>query len=166
MPAAGAKADRTMCFQQVLDAWVSASRLFNSRAVVQWYRERADSPFNDAAERSMLAEIVGSGPIRLSDLADAQSRSASNTSKMVQSLVAAGLVKRTIPEHDRRVTLLEPTEAGLALHHRIAALDLKLLDRHFATFTDDEVKTFAELMQRFLERVASWHEAGLDLEAK
>jgi len=111
----------------------------------------------------VLAAIVDAGPIRLSDLAEMLGRTVSNTSKIVQGLVVDGYVRRSIPDADRRVTLLEATTPGRDVIDRIKAFDLALIAHHLSTFTDDEVRTFVGLMSAFTNRIVSWSETDFSI---
>jgi DNA-binding MarR family transcriptional regulator len=151
-------------YGRIFAAWQSATRVFASRSVGIWHAEQAGSDLTDPSERAVLTETVLSGPIRLSDLADALGRSASNISRVTQSLVERGLVSRHVPETDRRVTLLEATPEGIELHARLNGIDLDLIHRHLASFTDAEVREFAQLLDRFATRVVAWGSEELNLD--
>jgi DNA-binding MarR family transcriptional regulator len=68
---------------------------------------------------SVLFTVVREGPIRLSDLAEAESINPTQLSRAIAQLVDAGLVERSADEGDRRAAWLEPTAEGRRLTKRI-----------------------------------------------
>ena len=68
---------------------------------------------------SVLFTVVREGPIRLSDLAEAESINPTQLSRAIAQLVDAGLVERSADEGDRRAAWLEPTAEGRKLTKRI-----------------------------------------------
>jgi DNA-binding MarR family transcriptional regulator len=67
------------------------------------------------AQSSALAVVVREGRLTLSQLADAERVQPPTVTRVVDSLVARGLVTRTPGEHDRRVGWVEPTSEGTEL---------------------------------------------------
>jgi DNA-binding MarR family transcriptional regulator len=68
---------------------------------------------------SVLLTVVREGPIRLSDLAEAEGINPTQLSRAIAHLVDTGLVERSADEGDRRAAWLEPTTAGRKLTDRI-----------------------------------------------
>ena len=68
---------------------------------------------------SVLLTVVRVGPIRLSDLADAEGINPTQLSRAIAHLVDTGLVDRSADEGDRRAAWLRPTAAGRKLTRRI-----------------------------------------------
>ena len=68
---------------------------------------------------SVLLTVVRVGPIRLSDLADAEGINPTQLSRAIAHLVDTGLVDRSADEGDRRAAWLRPTAAGRKLTERI-----------------------------------------------
>lgn len=73
------------------------------------------------SQLSTLGVIAREGPIRLSDLADAESMNPTMLSRVVAALDEAGLVRRRPDPEDRRAGLLEVTAAGRRTHDRLRA---------------------------------------------
>ena len=69
---------------------------------------------------SVLLTVVRDGPIRLSDLADAESLNPTMLSRIVSGLVERGLLERTSDDEDRRAAWVNTTLGGrrLAKHIR------------------------------------------------
>ena len=68
---------------------------------------------------SVLLTVVREGPIRLSDLAEAEGINPTQLSRAIAHLVETGLVERSADEGDRRAAWLKPTGAGRRLTDRI-----------------------------------------------
>ncbi|MBV9872717.1 MAG: MarR family transcriptional regulator [Frankiaceae bacterium] len=73
------------------------------------------------SQLSALGVIARQGPIRLSDLADAESMNPTMVSRVVAALDDAGLVRRRPDPDDRRAGLLEVTATGRRTHDRLRA---------------------------------------------
>lgn len=143
-------------FQVILDAWSVATTSFNVAAVRAESRHMADSPLTDMTQRSVLRCIGHSGPLRLNEVAEMNAMTPSNASKVVTALVRGGLVRRDVPDHDRRVTLLQTTPEGGALLRRLAQADRSLLCDRLAGFSTKDTANLASLMARFAHEVAVW----------
>jgi DNA-binding MarR family transcriptional regulator len=65
-----------------------------------------------SSQASTLASLEAIGPVRLGDLAAAEGVSAPTQSRLVASLEAQSLLRRTPDVDDRRATLLEITPEG------------------------------------------------------
>jgi len=95
---------------------------------------RGDETAGLSAPRlSALSVVIYRGPIRLTELAKAEGVTAPTMTRLVQALVKAGLVEKSVNETDNRVVQLRPTEAGrhtleIARAQRLAAMR-ELLDR-------------------------------------
>ena len=68
---------------------------------------------------SVLLTVVREGPVRLSDLAEAEGINPTQLSRAIAHLVDTGLVDRSADEGDRRAAWLRPTAAGRKLTRRI-----------------------------------------------
>jgi DNA-binding MarR family transcriptional regulator len=68
---------------------------------------------------SVLLNVVRSGPIRLSDLADTEALNPTMLSRVIADLAQAGLLERTSDEGDRRSAWVSATAAGKRLAERI-----------------------------------------------
>ena len=111
----------------IADGWVRSQTVFTSPSVSDWYLDRIDAPTTDVDSRRVLCVVARSEPVRVTDVANALGMSISNASRVVKGLVADKLLERSTPEFDRRVSLLEVTEAGRKAFGRLDATDLTLL---------------------------------------
>lgn len=68
---------------------------------------------------SVLLTVLREGPIRLSDLAEAEGINPTQLSRAVAHLVDTGLAERSADAGDRRAAWIKPTTAGRKLADRI-----------------------------------------------
>lgn len=140
-------------------------RLFRSALRLTWswmspqvlrsYVERAGAGI-EPGQYQTLVFIGGAGPVRLRDLAAGTAMTASNASKIVAELVDAGLVTRTVPRTDRRVTLLEVTPAGRRAVDRLEAVGRQMLAERLEGFSEAEVAVLGSLLGRLADATAGW----------
>ncbi len=86
------------------------------------------------------AKRAGEGPLPQSALSERALVDAPNVSRLVDALVERGLVERTPSATDRRVKLIEVTDAGSALAGRLLAAAQHERHRVFAGIDDDELQ--------------------------
>jgi DNA-binding MarR family transcriptional regulator len=90
--------------------------------------------------------------LRMSDLAGAVLLSRSGVTRLVDRLEREGLVDRIKCRDDARGTFTVLTEAGLARLREASGTHLDGVRRHVTgRFTDEELETFAQLMERLLD---------------
>jgi DNA-binding MarR family transcriptional regulator len=90
------------------------------------------------SETTVLSAIVRQGPLRLSDLARAESMNPTMLSRLIRDLEEAGLVLRRIDRVDRRAALAEATPAGRRLYDRIRAERSDTLSAALVLLSADE----------------------------
>ena len=87
--------------------------------------------------------------LRMAELADRVLLSRSGVTRLVDRLQAEGLVRREPSPHDARGTYTVLTADGLARLRRAAPVHLAGIRRHWlARFSDDELRTLGELLER------------------
>ena len=91
-------------------------------------RRGDDAAGLSAPRLSALSVVIYRGPISLTELAKAESVTAPTMTRLVQALVKAGLVEKSVDESDNRAVLLRATPTGrdtlnLARARRLAALE-------------------------------------------
>jgi len=137
--------DVTRSLVRVTATWMSAD--YQSR-----FARAAGVPDEPHAMTTMFL-LTQSGPVRPTALAGILGISAAATSRLVESLAAAGLVTRTPDPDDARATLVTFTEQGAAaaalLHEEGDRLSQRLLDG----WTDEERTIFTRLMHRYADAV-------------
>lgn len=95
-------------------------------------RREDDASGVSAPRLSALSVVVFGGPLPIGALAAAEQVRVPTMSRLVESLVVDGLVRRVVDPTDRRVVRVEATEAGRTLLHagrrrRVAALAADIL---------------------------------------
>ncbi|CAM3366305.1 MarR family winged helix-turn-helix transcriptional regulator [Stackebrandtia soli] len=98
---------------------------------------------------NVLGRLFDEGPRRLSDLAAVFGLDISTVSRQVQSLEAAGLVTRERDPADGRAHLLRLTSAGETAMRQTRNRRRGILRDLLGSWPDDDVATFAELLERF-----------------
>ena len=107
-----------------------------------------------APRLSALSVVIYRGPISLTELAKAEGVTAPTMTRLVQALVRAGLVEKSVDESDNRAVLLRASDAGrqtldLARARRLAALEelLARLDPDDATCVERAVSVLEPLLR-------------------
>lgn len=108
------------------------------------------------AQASALSVLVFAGSMSLGELAKAEGVRAATMSKIVASLIAAGLVQRQISEKDKRKIVLRPTSRGTQVlqagrKRRVGALAAALQALPSADLRD--LQNAADLIERILRQL-------------
>ena len=90
----------------------------------------------------VLTVLEADGPLPMSKLADALDVSVASTTGIVDRMEQRGLVRRTHSREDRRVVLVEKTEAGDDVFRAIAESRRAGLAHILGTLTDDELRGY------------------------
>ena len=117
--------------------------------------KRGDDAAGLSAPRlSALSVVIYRGPISLTELAKAESVTAPTMTRLVQALVKAGLVEKSVDAQDNRAVLLRATDAGrqtlaVARARRLAALEelLSRLDHDDAITVERAVNVLEPLLR-------------------
>ena len=127
--------------------------LASSRALVALSaRSIADNTDVTLPQYRMLV-VLDHGPSSLTALAEALDVIPSTAMRMVDRLVAAGLLQRTVPREDRRVTRLELTDAGRQTVHRVTRKRRRDLQRVIDRIPADQRPALAAAMAAFADAV-------------
>jgi len=86
--------------------------------------------------------------VPMGSISDGLVTHASDVSRLVTRLEAAGLLERTRSESDRRVVRVRPTRRGRALFDRTTEQVKALHRRQFSDLGDDELKELHALLNR------------------
>jgi len=95
------------------------------------------------------------GPQRQTDLAQHVATDSASMTRTVQRLERSGFVRRRTSPDDRRVTLVEPTPASLALRPRVAEIWARLEDVTAEGLTPAEREEATTLLRRLEQNVGS-----------
>jgi len=102
------------------------------------------------AARIMLATIEGAGePLPANVLAERLLVSGASITSLVDTLERRGLVRRVRPDRDRRIVLVELTDAAQPVIDAYLAEVTALHAAEFAIFTVDEREQLINLLARF-----------------
>ena len=113
------------------------------------------------AARVLLATLeAASEPLPANVLADRLLVSGASITSLVDTLERRGLARRVRPDHDRRIVLIEPTDAAQPVIDAYLAEVTALHAAEFAIFTADEREQLTALLARL-----SAHITHLDLDS-
>jgi DNA-binding MarR family transcriptional regulator len=137
-----------------MDDYVQIGRQFGLflRRADRFYAElrgEQDGLDLERADYILLGRVAGSGPARLTALAEDVCLDLSTVSRQVGALAAAGLVTRTADPTDRRAQLIEATPAGHEVFARNRERWLAALRDLLGDWTPEERREFARLFTRF-----------------
>lgn len=108
-------------------------------------------------EALMRLAISPGGRLKMIEIADQLLASKSGVTRLVDRLVAIGLIAREIPSDNRRVTYGRITEAGLAALASGRAIFLAGLEDAFSRhLSDQEVDQLRRILRRLLEGNGAW----------
>jgi DNA-binding MarR family transcriptional regulator len=111
-----------------------------------------DAPIT-TTQKLLLVVIADSGPLRLGALADRIGATDPTTSRAVDGLVAAGLVRREPDPADRRAVLHFATPSAKAWLQRRRAVVAAALDKALSQLTEEERRTLIELTAKLNEEL-------------
>ena len=87
----------------------------------------------------VLTVLEADGPLPMSRLAEMLDVSVASTTGIIGRMEERGLVERTHGEVDRRVVLVRPTDAGIAIFRDMTEHRRQSLAQLFTRLTDDEL---------------------------
>jgi DNA-binding MarR family transcriptional regulator len=130
-----------------------AARLHSaSIRLLRLLRREDDSSGLSAPRLSALSVLVFSGPLSLAQLAEAEQVRPPTMSRVVDSLVEAGLVTREAKPGDRRSVRIEATEEGRRLLDAGGERRVRALADRLARLAESERRALARGVE-ILERV-------------
>jgi DNA-binding MarR family transcriptional regulator len=104
-------------------------------------------------QKLLLVVLVDSGPLRLGALAERVGITDPTTSRAVDGLVAADLVRREPDPDDRRAVLHFATARAKKWLERRRAVVAAALDEALSHLTEEERRTFLELITKLNEEL-------------
>jgi DNA-binding MarR family transcriptional regulator len=138
-----------------VEAAVSTILRWSTRADNRRLLHDAKGAALSSTDSWLLERIAGSGPVRMSKLAEWLSVDKSTMTAEVRRLERAGLVSRGPDESDRRAVLVTATDEGrtaIAIHRRVAQ---DVYNTLVGKWTEDDRSEFARLLGRFVDEL-SW----------
>jgi DNA-binding MarR family transcriptional regulator len=100
----------------------------------------------------LLTLIEANGPVRFSDLADAQGVDKSTITPQVRRLEEHQLIERQ-PASDRRVSLLTITSRGRQVRHEMATSGADLFNEALQDWSAEDRDAFAALFTRLADQL-------------
>ncbi|WP_329379066.1 MarR family winged helix-turn-helix transcriptional regulator [Streptomyces sp. NBC_01716] len=134
----------------VLPRITQLSGAFNRGRLVERATEAAGLTLDRPAMGVLLTVRTADGPLRIGEIADRMQVVGPHVTRQVQALEKRGLVRRVGDPHDRRASLIEPTEAGTDAANRYVT---SLLGWFAEALTDWPAQDRADLA-RLLTRLA------------
>lgn len=100
-----------------------------------------------------IASLADQGPMRVSNLAEACGVDTSTMSRLVERLLAGGLIERAVAAADHRAVVVQVSAKGKRLLRRLKAVRREALNELLASWQRDEQQQFARLLSRFVSSV-------------
>ena len=124
-----------------------------STASVRDYLYGQGSDALEMGQMDTLDLLANGEPWRMSELAEALRVEPSTATRAVQRLVNGGLAERRPNADDGRVVQVTITSAGFAAHRAVAGRRVELLGYIVTQFRRQELRDFAEMLERFVSSV-------------
>lgn len=102
-----------------------------------------------------IEEAAATGPVRLTDLAEATGFDISTVSRQVRTVTEAGLVDRSCDPADQRAHHLRLTPAGQDTLDRARRASQESLSEMLASWSVKERQTLARLLDRLVGQIAA-----------
>lgn len=136
--------------ERIIGAWRELRR-GAAASVLREHLLGADVTRLDQAQLDAL-EVLDSGGCGwpMSELADALRVGPSTATRAVDRLERRGLAERTTADGDGRIVIARPTRDGQRLLRRVRRLRSEGVEQLLAGFDDDERRTFADHLERFV----------------
>ncbi|MFC4907418.1 MarR family winged helix-turn-helix transcriptional regulator [Actinomadura gamaensis] len=111
---------------------------------------------------SVLVSVHMAGrPLRISEIAEQMQLVQPHVTRQVQTLERHGLVRRTGDPNDRRVSIIEPTDAGRTAADRYARTLISWFTGAIAHWSEPDRAALGRLLARFADDVTT-HLATLE----
>ncbi|MET8697130.1 MarR family winged helix-turn-helix transcriptional regulator [Streptomyces bauhiniae] len=121
--------------------------------------ERAAEAAGLALDRPAVGVLVtlhvADRPLRIGEIAERMQVVGPHVTRQVQALERRGLVHRVSDPHDRRASLIEPTEQGAQAANRYAASLVGWFSEAIAGWTDEERADLGRLLGRLVDDVTA-----------
>jgi DNA-binding MarR family transcriptional regulator len=132
--AAASHLDRDTLIAELVDEMTSWSPRERMNAFRSWLKGSLS-----LIHLHVLTVLEADGALAMSRLAETLDVSVASTTGIVGRMEERGLVERTHGETDRRVVMVRPTEAGIAVFRDMTEQRRQSLTHLFARLTDDEL---------------------------
>ena len=103
----------------------------------------------------VLSILSRFGTLSIKELLEKTFSTSGNMTVVIKNLEKAGLVERTLSEKDKRSFLIQNTEKGNALALKIIEDHLKNISSLFDSLSEEETKTFIEILKKIRQTKTS-----------
>ena len=134
--------------QDTTDQLLAATRALHE--VVETLSRRLSETTGRSISDALALRAIEAGARHLSELADHTSQHASSASRLVDRLVADGLVDRNVDPNDRRALHLQLTPAGADELARLRDQLAAFLDAVAAELGQQDARPVADALDRFV----------------
>lgn len=139
----------------VLPHIAQLSNAFSRGRLVERAMDIAGLTLDRPAMSVLLSVHLADDPLRIGEIAERMQVAGPHVTRQVQELERKGLVHRIADPHDRRASLIEPTEAGAAAADRYTTALMGWFNQAIAHWPDQDRDDFGRLMRRFVEDVTA-----------
>ncbi|GGG19644.1 MarR family winged helix-turn-helix transcriptional regulator [Paenibacillus abyssi] len=126
-----------------------AFRLLRKQLLAEWGKENIASL--GLTQARVLLILSEAGPQKVSVLADMLFITSGAVTGMADSLIRLGLIRRERGESDRRVVMLEITEAGQQHVKAIKEKRIAIMERITTGLTDQEIHDLTGLLMKIVD---------------
>ena len=138
--------------QRVEKAIVRIARVGGGREAARNRAERSGVNLSRPAI-SIVSALCGSGPVRLSRLADLTDLEAPLVSREIAGLCREGYVKRAADPTDGRASIVDITPKGRRAYDAYRVATDEIVDEAFAGWKAAELRTLADYLERVVRDV-------------
>ncbi|MFD3486324.1 MarR family winged helix-turn-helix transcriptional regulator [Streptomyces sp. NPDC058665] len=139
----------------VLPRITQLSSAFNRGRLVERATEAAGLTLDRPAMGVLLTVRTADGPLRIGEIADRLQVVGPHVTRQVQALEKRGLVRRVGDPHDRRASLIEPTEAGTDAANRYVTSLLGWFAEALTDWSAQDRDHLARLLTRLADDVTA-----------
>src|SRR3954451_3110913 len=145
----------------MIDAVIDQMTAWNPRERMGMFRKWLAGSLS-IVQLHVLTVLEAAGPMPMGKLADALDVSVASATGIVDRMVQRGLVERRNDETDRRIILVHPTDAGLAVFRDLAEMRRAGLVNILERLTNDELRALLIGLRAMARaRAAQLAEAGM-----
>jgi MarR family transcriptional regulator, organic hydroperoxide resistance regulator len=126
----------------------------SGRVFAKLLKREESFPINPAQGRILFALWRSPGSLAMGELAKETSLEPSTLTSMLDRLETAGLLRRVPSESDRRVVLIERTDADRELEARYAEVSARMTKLFYGDMPAAEIAAFEHSLARILDNLS------------
>ncbi|WP_399894617.1 MarR family winged helix-turn-helix transcriptional regulator [Streptomyces sp. BBFR51] len=139
----------------VLPRLTQLSAAFTKGRLTERATDAAGLALDRPAMGVLLALRTADAPLRIGEIADRMQVVGPHVTRQVQALEKRGLVRRVADPHDRRASLIEPTEAGTEAANRYVTSLLGWFAEALADWPQQDRDDLTRLLTRLADDVTA-----------